>query len=80
MDAATVQRTNANSHIVWQILHGETKLVFSGPPEFYEGMRISGRIGWRTKREATAALEELRALASNDQVEARGEAASRSNR
>lgn len=62
---ATVQRTNANSAMVWQIISpGGDPL--SGPPGVYPGKEgplagsaTMGALGWKTKREADAALAEL---------------------
>lgn len=66
---ATVKRTNANSAMVWQLI-GPDGHAISGPPGRYpdDGSRLSfsvvmGNLGWKTKREATAALDELRAIA-----------------
>ena len=62
---ATVQRTNANSAMVWQII-GPGGEVVSGPPGVYPGREgplagsaTMGNRGWKTKREASAALAHL---------------------
>lgn len=59
---STVQRTNANSMMVWQII-GPNGEVLSGPPGKYPGKEgplsgsaTMGKRGWKTKREASAAL------------------------
>jgi len=62
---ATVKRTNANSAMVWQII-GPDGEVMSGPPGVYPGREgplagsaTMGNRGWKTKREADAALAYL---------------------
>ena len=61
-----VRRTNANSHMVWQIIHAPTGSAVEGPRGVYPGRGalagtgIMGSLGWKTKREACAALDELR--------------------
>lgn len=66
LDGCVVLKTSRNSHIVWQIMCGS--LPVSGPPESYGGSLISGRMGWKTKREALAALERLRVLCADKQA------------
>lgn len=61
LQRCTVKRTNKNSHIVFQILTPEG-LYISGPPEEHNGTRISGRAGWKLKRDAVAALEKLKEI------------------
>jgi hypothetical protein len=62
---ATVKRTNANSAMVWQII-GPDGEAMSGPPGVYPGREgplagsaTMGNRGWKTKREADAALAYL---------------------
>ena len=62
---ATVQRTNVNSAMVWQII-GPDGEALSGPPGVYPGREgplagsaTMGNRGWKTKREANAALAYL---------------------
>lgn len=70
LSAAEVKRTNRSSHVVWQIVSGEWKI--QGPPVEFRGGWISGPAGWKTKREAVAALRELRESAARAQQEAEG--------
>lgn len=56
-DAVPV-RVNKNSHIVWQLLYDGFAL--QGPPVKFRGGWVAGPSGWKTKREAVAALAELR--------------------
>lgn len=60
---SVVRKTNANSHMVWQIIDPVTGSAFAGPPTVYPGtpgvdrfagQRIGGNMGWKTKREADA--------------------------
>lgn len=65
LDTCTVKKTSRNSHIVWQILYGDRAV--QGPPELFNETPISGRMGWKTKREALAALERLRVMYADKQ-------------
>lgn len=66
LDDCYVKKTNANSMMVWQIIHRLTGHAVSGPRGIYcgegimKGTPIVGNLGWKTKREATAALDALK--------------------
>ena len=66
-----VKKTNANSAMVWQIIHGPSGEAIDGPPGVYPGndgplagSATMGNRGWGTKREAQAALDELKRRAA----------------
>lgn len=66
---AKVLKTNANSAMVWQII-GPDGEAMDGPPGVYPGREgplagssTMGQRGWKTKREADAALAALKAVA-----------------
>jgi len=67
---SAVQRTNANSAMVWQIIHGPIGEALNGPPGKYPGSEMlagsptMGARGWATKRNAEAALAELKRRAA----------------
>jgi hypothetical protein len=68
MEKLEVRKTNANSHMVWQIIHAPTGRAVSGPRGTYPGQGLlsgsatMGQMGWKTKTQATAALAALQAV------------------
>jgi hypothetical protein len=68
MEKLEVRKTNANSHMVWQIIHAPTGQAVSGPRGTYPGQGLlsgsatMGQMGWKTKTQATAALAALQAV------------------
>lgn len=65
LDDCYVKKTNANSVMVWQIIDRktgwpvgqQTTCAVDGP---MKGLSTVGNLGWKTKREAAAVLQELK--------------------
>jgi len=68
MQDLEIRKTNANSHMVWQIIHAPTGRAVSGPRGSYPGRGLlsgsstMGQMGWKTKTQAAAALAALQAV------------------
>ncbi len=68
MQDLEIRKTNANSHMVWQIIHVPTGRAVSGPRGSYPGQGMLsgsatiGQMGWKTKTQAAAALASLQAV------------------
>ena len=68
MQDLEIRKTNANSHMVWQIIHAPTGRAVSGPRGSYPGRGLlsgsstRGQMGWKTKPQAAAALAALQAV------------------
>jgi hypothetical protein len=68
MQDLEIRKTNANSHMVWQIIQAPTGRVVSGPRGSYPGRGLlsgsatMGQMGWKTKTQAVAALAALQSV------------------